>query len=70
MDEKSYREENFSFSNLIVNKSHFLIFELQLQLKKYLKILYFRKIVACVRDRIALLYDQPILPLATFFRVA
>lgn len=43
MDEKSYREENFSFSNLIVNKSHFLIFELQLQLKKIFKNSVFSK---------------------------
>lgn len=31
MDEKSYREENFFLSKLIINKSYFLIFKLQLK---------------------------------------
>lgn len=64
MDEKSLSGEKLLLFKSY-NKSHFSYIRVAIERNILKNLFFFQKIVACLRDRIALLYDQPILPLLT-----
>lgn len=65
---KEFIGRKTSFQIWSYNKSYFSYIRVAIErniLKNLFFFFFFQKIVACLRDRIALLYDQPILPLLT-----